>query len=43
VIEEIEEPAGEYTAYGTILDKLGNPIAGVTIQLDDTTVITDED
>jgi len=47
VIEEIEEPVieqptGEYTASGTIRDKLGNPIAGVTIQIGDKTTVTNE-
>ncbi|RKZ39878.1 MAG: hypothetical protein DRR00_32970, partial [Candidatus Parabeggiatoa sp. nov. 3] len=47
VIEEIEEPVieqptGNYTASGIIRDKLGNPIAGVTIQIGDKTVITNE-
>jgi uncharacterized repeat protein (TIGR01451 family) len=38
----IGEPAGKYTASGTILDKEGNPIAGVTVQVGDKTVITNE-
>jgi hypothetical protein len=47
VIEEIEEPVieqptGEYTASVIIRDKLGNPIAGVTIQVGDKTIITNE-
>jgi len=43
VVDEpvIEEPTGEYTASGTILDINGNPIAGVTVQIGDKTVVTD--
>jgi hypothetical protein len=33
-------PTIEYKASGTIRDKLGNPIAGVTVQVGDITVIT---
>jgi len=35
-----DEP-GEYTLSGTIFDDLGNPIAGVTLKLGDTTATTD--
>jgi uncharacterized repeat protein (TIGR01451 family) len=37
-----KEDAGDYTALGTIVDDLGNPIAGVTIQVGDSTTTTDE-
>jgi len=37
----IETPEGEYTAYGTIRDEVGNKLAGVTIQVAGQTVITD--
>jgi uncharacterized repeat protein (TIGR01451 family) len=36
------EAAGNYVASGTLKDKEGNPLAGVTIQIDDKTVVTDE-
>jgi uncharacterized repeat protein (TIGR01451 family) len=36
------EPAGEYTASGIIRDKAGNPVAGVTVQVGDKTVTTDD-
>ncbi len=42
VIKDIEEPAGEYTAYGKIIDKIGNPIADVIIQVGEKKIITDE-
>jgi len=37
----IEEPTGNYTAYGTIRDELGNKLAGVEVQVAGKTVITD--
>ena len=36
------EAAANYVASGTIRDKAGNPVAGVTVQIGDKTVITNE-
>jgi hypothetical protein len=33
---------GDYTASGTIRDELGNPVTGVTVQLEERTVITND-
>ena len=38
----IEEPAGKYTTSGIINDKAGNPVVGVTVQIGDKTIVTDE-
>jgi len=36
------EVAANYAASGTIRDKAGNPVAGVTVQIGDKTIVTDE-
>jgi len=36
------EAAANYVASGTIRDKAGNPVAGVTVQIGDKTVVTNE-
>jgi len=36
------EVAANYAASGTIRDELGNPVAGVTVQIGDKTIVTDE-
>jgi extracellular elastinolytic metalloproteinase len=36
------KPIGDYSAFGTMIDKLGNPMEGVTVQIGDTIVTTDK-
>jgi len=36
------EVAANYAASGTIRDELGNPVAGVTVQIGDKTIVTDD-
>jgi uncharacterized repeat protein (TIGR01451 family) len=40
-VSEIDKPVGKYSPFGTLVDKEGKPMAGVTIKIGDQTTVTD--